>query len=514
MKVGDPIGTPYGAGTLILYRDVDDTYSIELPFGILYARRKEIKDFLPPPSPKDQRSMELNVAYEVLEKMRRLNLEVVCQELGIKCNYEKCTTCVLASAPDPVDDAAYPVLSSFKRLVDRRTPRSGSPCFLCGAPACNQHSSKTFRQQKITICQECEHLFTMDFVVGFLSNAGDRRRHMDRLIDAYDRALLLLKFSTQYVDDIVLALQRSTVHKNRVGLGSSATGIVSGVLGVAGAVTILTPAGPPLLLASLLFGGSATAVQTGSDVHQYFMEPSRVADRILSLHCIVHALLGVTASVRDALARDYMREDHRFYDQSAFSESERRRIANDRENDKRPLSSSGTSSSGAGKVASRNARFFSKAGTGFGSAVQVVQVAGGALSAATLLLEAHNMSSTIQQMRAGNPCEKAESLKCVQADLVTLPPTSVLDVECDRYLKFIATRVQPMTEDEAVSFLREKKESDSDSSSSEGSDPAGEKSSSATVRGSSTKGSPTEGLTPTSSYDSETSVAGHDAVKA
>jgi hypothetical protein len=42
-------------------------------------------------------------------------------------------------------------------------------------------------------------------------------------------------------------------------------GVLSGVLGVATAATILTPVGPPLLIASFLFGGSATAVQMSTE---------------------------------------------------------------------------------------------------------------------------------------------------------------------------------------------------------------------------------------------------------
>ena len=451
----------------MLYREIDNTYSIELPFGLLYAHKSEITKCMSPASPKEQ-SMELNVAYEALEKMRRLNLEVSCQELGIKCDYEKCTTCVLASPPEPSFDPRYPVLSSFKRLVDGKAPRSGSPCVLCGAPACNQHSSKTFRQQKITICKECEHLFTLDFVATFLSNAADRRNHLDRLIDAYDRALLLLKFSMQYVDDVVDALLKSKIRKNRVGLGSSATGMVSGVLGVAAAASILTPAGPPLLLASLLFGGGATVVQTGSDVHQYYMEPTRLAERILALHGIVHALLGVAATLRDALARDIVREDYYLDDKLGLASRQTDMVEPDSSllvgmTAGRYTAAGiefGTvlSATEAGTLAGRNARFFSKAGTGLGGAVRVVQVAGGALSAATLLLEAHSMTNTIQQMQAGNPCEKAESLKDVQAELPSLPATTAFDVECENYLKLINRRQREMTEDEAVKLLLARKE--------------------------------------------------------
>ena len=55
---------------------------------------------------------------------------------------------------------------------------------------------------------------------------------------------------------------------DRVSVGSSATGLLSGVVGVAAAATIFTPVGPPLLLASILFGTSGAAVAAGSEAVQ------------------------------------------------------------------------------------------------------------------------------------------------------------------------------------------------------------------------------------------------------
>jgi hypothetical protein len=92
-------------------------------------------------------------------------------------------------------------------------------------------------------------------------------------------------------------------------LGSSSAGLISGVLGIAAAVTIITPAGPPLLIASLLFGGSATAVSTGTEARNYYSEPNKLAGRIQALHGMVHAILRVTGTLRDAMLRDHIRTD-------------------------------------------------------------------------------------------------------------------------------------------------------------------------------------------------------------
>jgi hypothetical protein len=147
----------------------------------------------------------------------------------------------------------------------------------------------------------------------FLSVSLDTRceetchAYIDEMIGLYDRCLMLLRFSAQFIDTIATLLEQKQEQQNKIGLGSSA-GVVSGVLGVVAAATILTPVGPPLLIASLVFGGSALAVQTsGSDAMNYFLEPNKLADRILSLHGMLHSLLRVTGTLRDGChdARSY-----------------------------------------------------------------------------------------------------------------------------------------------------------------------------------------------------------------
>ena len=60
----------------------------------------------------------------------------------------------------------------------------------------------------------------------------------------YDRALLVLIYSIQFIDEVAVALEENVARHNKVGLGSSATGVVSGGLWVAAAATIFTPVGP------------------------------------------------------------------------------------------------------------------------------------------------------------------------------------------------------------------------------------------------------------------------------
>jgi len=131
----------------------------------------------------------------------------------------------------------------------------------------------------------------------------ERHRYVERMIDAYDRALLLLQYSCQsQVLDVLLEDLEDTKHKhNRVNLGSSGIGLLSGLTGMgavaaqaAAAVTalsVLTPAGPPLLIASIIMGGTAAVTTTGTEAYNHFSQANQMANRIISLHMLVINLL-------------------------------------------------------------------------------------------------------------------------------------------------------------------------------------------------------------------------------
>ena len=93
------------------------------------------------------------------------------------------------------------------------------------------------------------------------------QQRVNEIIDCYDRAKLLLTFTSQYADNISTELQSRTATSNKIGVGANASGIVSGITGIVGAGVLLFPpaaaAGVPILIASLVFGGGATAAHTG-----------------------------------------------------------------------------------------------------------------------------------------------------------------------------------------------------------------------------------------------------------
>ena len=74
---------PFGCGKVIDYREHDHVYAVKLAFGTLYAPVDNVN--------REDRIMKLNVAYEALEKMRLLNQEIACHEMGVKFDPTKCT---------------------------------------------------------------------------------------------------------------------------------------------------------------------------------------------------------------------------------------------------------------------------------------------------------------------------------------------------------------------------------------------------------------------------------------
>jgi hypothetical protein len=377
--------------------------------------------------------------------------------------------------------------------MDERKKSSTSPCLICASPSCKSHSSSTFRKEGITLCLHCENLFELNFIVDCVSapDPVERAKHIDHMIDCYDRCMLLLRYSSQFVDNIAGALQDQKEMQNKVGLASSSVGMLSGVLGIAAAASILTPAGPPLLIASLLFGGSATTVQTGTEAMNYFSEPRKLADRIIALHGMALSILRVTSTLRDAMLRDHIRTDAYAVEKTPLKNQVQEKLEKNRvavlagTNIGRSVALGGVAGveagagtvgaiaagaaselgvvaagaagevgvTAAGAAGARSATALSRAGTAAARTVRFARFAGGALSAAVLVMEVNTLQSTLKSMQAGSPCEKADTLRKVVQDIDQFPSTSDLERECQAYLDALANRPPPPVVVEASAVL-------------------------------------------------------------
>eukprot|EP00539_Tryblionella_compressa_P001806 CAMPEP_0178735688 /NCGR_PEP_ID=MMETSP0744-20121128/2028_1 /TAXON_ID=913974 /ORGANISM="Nitzschia punctata, Strain CCMP561" /LENGTH=803 /DNA_ID=CAMNT_0020388087 /DNA_START=77 /DNA_END=2488 /DNA_ORIENTATION=+ len=366
-------------------------------------------------------------------------------------------------------------LPRIQKLIDQHHRANTFPCLICASPSCPAHSSASFRKEGITLCLECEKLFELSFIVDCVSapDPNERARFIDHLVDCYDRCILLLKYSSQFVEQIANTLKEQKERQNKIGLASSSVGMFSGVLGIAAAASILTPAGPPLLIASLFFGGGATTVQTGSEAMNHFSEPRKLADKIIALHGMALSILRVTSTLRDAMMRDHIRTDVYVAEPTPLKEQVQEKIEKNRTavlagtNVGRSMALSGVAgveagagagvvaasaagveaSAGAGAVAgatgARSATAFSRAGTAAARTVRFARFAGGALSAAVLVLEANAIQSTLKSIHDGNQCEKADTLHRVAMEIKDFPTSTELDEECQAYLEVLATRPPP-----------------------------------------------------------------------
>jgi len=208
-------------------------------------------------------------------------------------------------------------------------------------------------------------------------------------------------------------------------------------------VAVLTPVGPPLLLGSLVMGGSATAVQAGGEAYKYYSEPNQLANRILTLKGIIDVCLVKFKTMRETTLVPFL--------DSAVSKLE---VIEEIPNLARSTNQSGsnvatrTAGTCIGSTAATSAaatfavqegamagRFVSRATTAAARTARIARFAGGALSAATLVLEARELRRTLDQMEKGNPCEKAQSLRHTHTQVDLLPSLENVRTVCKSYVK-------------------------------------------------------------------------------
>jgi hypothetical protein len=356
-------------------------------------------------------------------------------------------------------------------------------CFICASPTCKTHSCATFRKEgNNTVCQDCKHLYSLDYVLAILimaTRSADSTyvvaqetcaQLLARLLDTYDRTVLVLKYSSQFMPDIISSLETTKNLKNKVGIGSSSVGLMSGSLGIAATACLLTPVSavfaPPLIIASILCGGTSSALQTGVEMGTANSEPNQLATRIIALYGMCKSILRTVNVLQDLVHMLQQAEAQRLADgkvmqlhgDAAFAvnhEKARMALSATIENglkaaETTTITTRTTSSSllaaEAGSAAGKNSRFITRAGASSVSmssnavsasgnalsasmmtAAQFATFAGGALSAAVLVCEAHTMTQTIIDLRNGSPCPKADLLRQILLELNILPLTMDVD---------------------------------------------------------------------------------------
>lgn len=414
---GNKVITSYGEGVVTKTRPEDGVCVVQLPFGKVYTTPDVY------PMRKTMSTSEINEAFEATEKMRKLNLEVQCNELGIRCDHSMCRMCLLASAQTEAKKGTSSFFPSI-HIPNPMASNKAEPCLLCASPTCTNHASKSFRKEKFRLCVDCESSFQAkdnlqkDLAVGLQSQ-------LERLTDAYDRAFLLLRYSSQFIPSLVEQLQAQEVTDDKMTLGTSSVGFMSGAMGFAGAAALFTPAGPPLLAASFVFGTSNAAVGLGYSAQKHMQgsaSPTQVANRLLALYGFLQAAMERIVTLREQVHDD---------PSLGNVESSREQDGQSRNAYLEALSQ-GIS---AAKTSNSALRVSSAAGyTASSSVFEMVGAApviGQAFSAAMMVLDYQTATSTLDKIKQGSVSEKAKTLQqnCELSALVKLPTTSDLEAE-------------------------------------------------------------------------------------
>jgi hypothetical protein len=108
-------------------------------------------------------SMTLDVAYKSLETIRQVNLQV---EFGRDLEEAECLSCLRQARDSPQIQK-----NRFQTWVSEKTASKAAACLTCGSHVCKNHGSSDFWKQNITVCLECAHLFSVDYMMKHIVHA-------------------------------------------------------------------------------------------------------------------------------------------------------------------------------------------------------------------------------------------------------------------------------------------------------------------------------------------------------
>lgn len=498
------VATAYGPGKVVSYRADDDIYQVSLPFGMLCATTESLVQSGNNPG------IAMNAACRGLEKKRKQHLEHKCAALGMDCNHEMCTSCLLFGTSSTTTTTATPTSENQPRMPNwvsklresqktllnvaqktrtrttTTTPALPPACRVCANPTCRQHQSVDFYKQKIVLCHSCETLFRVNFnkLVPKQHEQDEEQQALQlvqdkiaQMVQTYDRIVVLLSHATPFIPDLVQRLQATEMRNNRVGVGTAGAGILSGALGLAGTAAIFTPAGVPLLLASLALSGSSVAVTASNSAINLFYEnnPQAVADQIIVMYSMISCVVEAANSLRSvALAKsqdkaaatqqlkkekgahkshgrdnddqgddeaDVKEADNEYTSQRSVDTIQVEKVVNSL----RLLRQTGTGIDLANTAATSSTAVRSSGGAAASgllnsgaNILKVVPVLGAAFSGFCLAMDADRLKQTLDRIKAGDPSEKADALlRIYQAGLQVVPPTQEFQSECTYYFDMI-----------------------------------------------------------------------------
>ena len=333
--VGDVVLTQYGSGHVMDHppndkdalgkhysgnRRSSTSLKIKLVWGgMMYCPQSSTIHKVLSPS-------EYQHAMEHLEQVRRLHVSIQCHEWGFPAQHE--LACVACLFQKPLcysttrrqrffhrSSSSSAAVASSSSSSTTKVSTKTKPCDVCGNPVCNQHKvtmgGSTGGVEFFTMCADCSHDLN-ETEHNLNPHHPQLLLNLQHLNQYYTRMVLQLSYCVPNLRKIGYELTHLQKRDGAVTMGNSALGFAGAALGVAGAVAMLTPAGPALLLAAMATSATSGTVQGVYASYNLLSSktPQQLADRCLGWHGLC---LGILNSL-EQLRQDLIEQEHDFMD--------------------------------------------------------------------------------------------------------------------------------------------------------------------------------------------------------
>lgn len=422
LRIGDVVITPYGEGKLL---EIGESTKVALPWGILCTRMQNLHRRLP--------QKEFEEAMDHLNEMRKLQLAIECQKWNVPLEINGCVGCLLERPEYKAKRAQQQSKwSRFKQKVD--TSRNKKPqlwqCDVCGNPVCKYHDRQ---QQKgggdhFHMCVDCA--FDLNQVEHQLNAYHPNAlQNLERLLHLYTRMCLQFSFWLPYIPELCHQIFHRQRKNAKISLGTTGLGFVGAALGVAGAVTMLTPAGPAILIAAMATSATSGTLQATHQGYDKFFASKvthEISDRLIGWQGLCCGILQSLEQLRKDLLAERMNYTS-YATLSNFARSQKAKKGNELWN------SLAVGSMGMTRSAFTGVGVTSAMGAGYAqvlnSSLQTLPVVGAAFSVTYMAMDAGNIYQHLQEL--STPNSYIVKLKQLQASQIHggLPHISTLEDE-------------------------------------------------------------------------------------
>jgi hypothetical protein len=419
---------------------------IQLPFGMrLYVRQTDMIH-------KVLSAEEYEQAMDHLEQVRKFQLALDCEDWGIQLKEDVCVACLFdkpelykpksttnnnnnSSSSSSTKTGRWRSHRSRSSQADPKNKKTMQRCDVCGNPVCAQHKiSPPGTSISFSMCVDCSHdLTSADQQLN--AHHPQLLLNLDRLAHFFTRMSLQLCFCVPNLDQLSYRLTHNQRRHSQISLGNSALGFVGAALGVAGAVSMLTPAGPILLLAAVATSATSGTFQATHAGYNKFLsnqQANQLADRVVGWNGLCLGILNALEQLRQDLIREIelsLKRNDNDDEDSSYSQHQRRNGG--RRHPNNPYDLDIWNALAVGSFATtRNAMTGVGVTSAFGASysqaintsLQGIPVVGAAFSVGCMAMDAASIQSSLKQLTT--PSAKALALKQVEHTFPLLIPNN------------------------------------------------------------------------------------------